>query len=71
MESTCSVILKVGNSFRTLSLIPKFHSFSLAHSPVYLCAGGLVCRGILEHFSELNVKTFISLSAPQAGQFGS
>lgn len=32
--------------------------------------GGLVCRGILEQFSEPKVKTFISLSSPQAGQFG-
>lgn len=32
--------------------------------------GGLVCRGILEQFSEAKVNTFISLSSPQAGQFG-
>ena len=31
--------------------------------------GGMVCRGILEHFS-VPVKTFISLASPQAGQFG-
>ena len=29
-----------------------------------------MCRGILEQFSEPKVKTFISLSSPQAGQFG-
>ena len=33
-------------------------------------AGGLVCRGILEQFSDPKVKTFISLSSPHAGQFG-
>lgn len=33
--------------------------------------GGLVARGILESFDRLNVKNFISLSSPQAGQFGS
>lgn len=32
--------------------------------------GGLVCRGILEKYSLPKVKTFISLSSPQAGQFG-
>lgn len=31
--------------------------------------GGLVCRGVLEQFKH-NVDTFISLSSPQAGQFG-
>ncbi|KAL4218708.1 holo-[acyl-carrier-protein] synthase [Mactra antiquata] len=31
--------------------------------------GGLVCRGVLEQL-EHNVHTFISLSVPQAGQFG-
>ena len=41
------------------------------HNYVTGCfAGGLVCRGILEQFSEPKVKTFISLSSPQAGQFG-
>lgn len=33
--------------------------------------GGLLCRVIIESFSELNIKTFISLSSPQAGQYGS
>ena len=33
-------------------------------------AGGLVCRGVLEQFSDPKVKTFISLSSPHAGQFG-
>ncbi|KAH3798351.1 hypothetical protein DPMN_151950 [Dreissena polymorpha] len=31
--------------------------------------GGLICRGVLEHIQH-NVDTFISLSSPQAGQFG-
>ncbi|XP_003383295.1 PREDICTED: lysosomal thioesterase PPT2-A-like [Amphimedon queenslandica] len=31
--------------------------------------GGLVCRGVLEKYGH-NVHTFISLSSPQAGQFG-
>ncbi len=35
-----------------------------------LCVGGLVCRGILETTPDHNVYTFISLSSPQAGQFG-
>ncbi|XP_046398559.1 lysosomal thioesterase PPT2 homolog [Ischnura elegans] len=32
--------------------------------------GGLISRGILESFPGHNVKTFISLSSPQAGQYG-
>ncbi|XP_075213454.1 palmitoyl-protein thioesterase 2 isoform X2 [Lycorma delicatula] len=32
--------------------------------------GGLIARGILEAFPDHNVKTFISLSAPQGGQYG-
>ncbi|KAM4539592.1 lysosomal thioesterase PPT2 [Odontesthes bonariensis] len=32
--------------------------------------GGLVCRGILSTLSEHNVHSFISLSSPQAGQYG-
>ncbi len=37
---------------------------------VLLCTGGLVCRGILETTPDHNVHTFVSLSSPQAGQFG-
>lgn len=33
--------------------------------------GGLLARAILEVYSDHNVKNFISLSSPQAGQFGS
>lgn len=32
--------------------------------------GGLIARGILEQFPNHNVDTFISLSSPQAGQYG-
>jgi palmitoyl-protein thioesterase len=32
--------------------------------------GGLVCRGMIENFSDLNVLTFVSLSSPQGGQYG-
>jgi len=32
--------------------------------------GGLICRGIIESMSDLKVKTFVSLSSPQGGQFG-
>ena len=32
--------------------------------------GGLVCRGIIETMPDLNVSTFVSLSSPQAGQYG-
>ena len=32
--------------------------------------GGLICRGIVETFSVLNVRTFVSLSSPQGGQYG-
>lgn len=33
--------------------------------------GGLIARGILEQFPNHTVHTFISLSSPQAGQYGS
>lgn len=33
--------------------------------------GGLIARAIIENLEEHNVKKFISLSSPQAGQFGS
>lgn len=33
--------------------------------------GGLLARAILEAYGDHNVKNFISLSSPQAGQFGS
>ncbi|XP_072936818.1 lysosomal thioesterase PPT2 homolog [Epargyreus clarus] len=32
--------------------------------------GGLVARGIVQTFSNVSVSTFISLSSPQAGQYG-
>ena len=33
--------------------------------------GGLLARAILQRFPEHNVQNFISLSSPQAGQYGS
>lgn len=33
--------------------------------------GGLIARTVLETFSNHTVKNFISLSGPQAGQYGS
>lgn len=33
--------------------------------------GGLISRAILEKYPLHNVRTFISLSSPQAGQYGS
>lgn len=33
--------------------------------------GGLIARAILQSFDNLNVRNFISLSAPQGGQYGS
>lgn len=32
--------------------------------------GGVLVRGILQKFNDLNVHTFISMSSPQNGQFG-
>ena len=32
--------------------------------------GGLISRGIIESIPGLNVKTFVSLSSPQGGQYG-
>ena len=36
---------------------------------IHVFPGGLICRAILERYS-VPVKSFISLSSPQAGQFG-
>lgn len=33
--------------------------------------GGLLARAILETFTNHTVRTFVSLSSPQAGQYGS
>lgn len=33
--------------------------------------GGLIARAILESFDNHTVHTFVSLSSPQAGQYGS
>lgn len=33
--------------------------------------GGLLARAILQRYPQHNVRTFISLSSPQAGQYGS
>lgn len=33
--------------------------------------GGLIARAILEKYPQHNVRTFVSLSSPQAGQYGS
>ena len=35
----------------------------------FACTGGLICRGILESYPT-NIHTFVSLSSPQAGQYG-
>lgn len=32
--------------------------------------GGLIARGIVQTFPNVSVSTFISLSSPQAGQYG-
>ena len=46
------------------------HCLCNPYYPLVSSSGGLVCRGFLEAYADHNVKTFISLSAPQAGQFG-
>lgn len=33
--------------------------------------GGLLARGLIQFYNNHNVKTFVSLSSPQAGQYGS
>lgn len=36
-----------------------------------LHAGALLCRALIEHMSDHNVRVFVSLAGPQAGMFGS
>lgn len=66
------------------SLLPMWHQvieigkdliqFGAAHPEgIHLIGysqGGLIARAILQQFPNHNVKTFISLSSPQAGQYG-
>lgn len=75
MVSILSVTLKVNTMAHRpliLSLSLTSPSSTLPHSSISSLShpGGLVCRGFLEAFPDHNVKTFISLSSPQAGQFG-
>lgn len=32
--------------------------------------GALLCRALIEHMSDHNVRVFVSLAGPQAGMFG-
>jgi hypothetical protein len=58
---TYSVTLKVSENYESEFLIKIIILYS---------EGGLVCRGMIENFSDLNVLTFVSLSSPQGGQYG-
>lgn len=44
--------------------------WKIANIFFFVFAGGLVCRGILSTLPDHNVHSFISLSSPQAGQYG-
>lgn len=51
-------------------LMPIFHNSTDGVHMLCFSQGGLACRAILQTTPEHNVKTFISLSSPQGGQFG-
>lgn len=51
-------------------MLPIFANSTDGVNMLCFSQGGIVCRAILETTPEHNVKTFISLSGPQGGQFG-
>jgi len=57
---------KIGEDFLNISAANPDGFHLIGYSQ-----GGLIARALLEKFPTHNVKTFISLSSPQAGQYGS
>lgn len=51
-------------------MLPIFQNSTAGVNMLCFSQGGLACRAILQTTPEHNVKTFISLSGPQGGQFG-
>lgn len=70
----CAVTITLSPSVNmTCYLMPLAHCLVITWSSpaTHIChTGALACRAILETTPQHNVKTFVSLSGPQGGQFG-
>lgn len=66
LENAWSQVNEIGKDIEAISKEHPDGIHLLGYSQ-----GGLLARAIIESFSDLNIKTFISLSSPQAGQYGS
>lgn len=66
LENAWHQVEELGNDLESICELHPDGIILLGYSQ-----GGLLARGILEVFDNINVKKFISLSSPQAGQFGS
>ncbi|CAD7085447.1 unnamed protein product [Hermetia illucens] len=65
LESAWRQIKEIGEYLMTICKLHPEGVHLIGYSQ-----GGLLARAILQSFPDHNVKTFISLSAPQAGQYG-
>ncbi|KAG6460037.1 hypothetical protein O3G_MSEX011740 [Manduca sexta] len=65
LETMWHQVLEIGNDIANISAAHPEGINLLGYSQ-----GGLIARGIVQTFSNISVSTFISLSSPQAGQYG-
>ena len=65
-----SVISLSSIHFFLMSFPVLFMHTRLLVFTTYSLLGALICRALLELMEDHNVHTFISLSGPQAGQYG-
>ncbi|XP_053604671.1 lysosomal thioesterase PPT2 homolog [Plodia interpunctella] len=65
LESMWHQVLEIGNDVANISAQHPKGINIIGYSQ-----GGLIARGIIQTFANITVDTFISLSSPQAGQYG-
>ncbi|XP_013200454.1 lysosomal thioesterase PPT2 homolog [Amyelois transitella] len=65
LESMWHQVLEIGNDVANISAKHPEGINIIGYSQ-----GGLIARGIIQTFANVTVDTFISLSSPQAGQYG-
>lgn len=65
LEPMWHQVRKIGDEFMRISAVHPEGFHVIGYSQ-----GGLISRAILETYPDHNVQTFISLSAPQAGEYG-
>ena len=69
MQDNAVLLLTDTDTDRCSLALRIFCSF-LQFLHYYCYAGGLICRAVLQMMDNHNVENFISLSSPQAGQYG-